>query len=103
MVRDEGMAMTLVKRLEELRQDRHTGGPHVMIVSYTGGGHIQYNLPVPMRVARRLSERVKQTTIYLTSFDTDRIEDVQDLMRDHIADYIWLTPVSEKGPPKRCK
>jgi len=101
MVRDEGMAKTLVTRLEELRRDKI--GPRSMIVSYTGGGHIQYNLPVPMRVARRLSGHVQQTTIYLTSFDASRTHDIQDLMREHIADYIWLTPMSGQGPPQRCR
>ena len=44
MVRDEGMAKTLAASLEALRRDR--GGPRGIIVSYTGGGHIQYKLPV---------------------------------------------------------
>ncbi len=100
MVRDEGMAKTLVERLGELRRDKI--GPRSMILSYTGGGHIQYNLPVPMRVARRLSDHVKQTTIYLTSLDASRTDEIQDLMREHVADYIWLTPISEQGPPQRC-
>lgn len=100
MVRDEGMARTLVTRLKELRRDK--GGPRGMIVSYTGSGHIQYNLPVPKRVARRLSGDVKQTTIYMTSFDAGRTSEIDDLLREQIADYIWLTPMSEKGPPQRC-
>ncbi len=101
MVRDEGMAKTLVASLRELR--RNMTGSHGMILSYTGGGHIQYNLPVPMRVARRLSGDVKQTTIYLTSFDAERIVDIQELLRERVADYIWLTPMSEHGPPQRCR
>ncbi|MDH4236623.1 MAG: ChaN family lipoprotein [Nitrospira sp.] len=101
MVRDEGMAKTLTARLEELRRD--TSGARSVIVSYTGGGHIQYALPVPMRVARRLSGQVKYTTIYMTSFDESRIEEVQELVRAKIADYIWLTPMSAKGPPQRCR
>ncbi len=100
MVRDEGMAKTLVARLRELRRDKI--GSRGMILSYTGGGHIQYNLPVPMRVARRLSDHVKQTSIYLISFDTSRTNEIQDLMREHVADYIWLTPMSEQGLPQRC-
>lgn len=101
MVRDEGMAQTLAASLEALRRDR--GGPRGIIVSYTGGGHIQYKLPVPMRVARRLSGDVKQTTIYMTSFDTSRLEEIRELVRERIADYIWLTPMSAKGPPQRCR
>lgn len=101
MVRDEGMAKTLVAGLGELRRD--ITGSRSMILSYTGGGHIQYNLPVPMRVVRRLSGHVKQTTIYLTSFDADRTNDIQELMRERIADYIWLTPMSGQGPPQRCR
>ena len=101
MVRDEGMAKTLVASLGELRRDMT--GTRGMILSYTGGGHIQYHLPVPMRVARRLSGDVKQTTVYLTSFDAERIDDIQELRRERIADYIWLTPLSEHGPPRRCR
>lgn len=101
MVRDEGMAKTLAARLDELRRD--TSGSRRVIVSYTGGGHIQYNLPVPMRVSRRLSGHVKQTTIYMTSFDASRIEEIRELVRERIADYIWLTPMSVKGPPQRCR
>lgn len=101
MVRDEGMAKTLVARLGELHRD--ITGSRSMILSYTGGGHIQYNLPVPARVIRRSSGHVKQTTIYLTSFDADRRGDIQELLRDHVADYIWLTPMSGQGPPQRCR
>lgn len=101
MVRDEGMAKTLAAKLNELRRDK--GGPRSIIVSYTGGGHIQYKLPVPVRVARRLAGHVNQTTIYMTSFDASRIEEIRELMRERIADYIWLTPMSAKGPPQRCR
>jgi uncharacterized iron-regulated protein len=101
MVRDEGMAKTLAARLDELR--RGTSGSRSVIVSYTGGGHIQYNLPIPMRVSRRFSGHVQQTTIYMTSFDASRIEEIREFARERIADYIWLTPMSEKGPPKRCR
>jgi hypothetical protein len=87
--------------LGELRRDNT--GSRSMILSYTGGGHIQYNLPVPMRVMRRLSGHVNQTTIYLTSFDANRINDIRELMRERIADYIWLTPISGQGPPQRCR
>jgi uncharacterized iron-regulated protein len=100
MVRDEGMAKTLVQRLNRIRLGADTmAGP---LVSYTGAGHIQYNLPVPKRVARRLTDRVLQVTVYMTSFEVGRIEELQDMIREKIADYLWLTPVSAQGPPRRC-
>ncbi|MBH0195149.1 MAG: ChaN family lipoprotein [Nitrospira sp.] len=101
MVRDEGMAKTLAAGLEALRRDH--SGTRGIIVSYTGGGHIQYALPVPMRVARRFAGQVKQTTVYMTSFDSSRLEDIRELAREKIADFIWLTPMSAKGPPPRCR
>ena len=100
MVRDEGMAKTVTDALVTARrspQDR------TLILSYTGGGHIQFNLPIPKRVARRLGGQVAQTTVYLTSFDQTRIEDIQDLVHDGIADYLWLTPISQQGLPQRCR
>ncbi len=100
MVRDEGMAKTLVRRLNQIRSgsdDR--AGP---LVSYTGSGHIQFNLPVPKRVARRLANQVRQVSVYMTSFEIGRVKEFQDMIREKIADYLWLTPVSEQGPPRRC-
>jgi len=100
MFRDEGMAKTLVNRLNQIRSVSETmAGP---LVSYTGAGHIQYNLPVPKRVARRLTGQVRQVSVYMTSFDVGRIKEFQDMLREKIADYLWLTPVSAKGPPRRC-
>jgi uncharacterized iron-regulated protein len=100
MVRDEGMAKTLAHRLNQIRSESDTmAGP---LVSYTGGGHIQYNLPVPKRVARRLTDQVRQVSVYMTSFEVGRIEELQDMIREKIADYLWLTPVSTQGPPPRC-
>ena len=100
MVRDEGMAKTLVHRLNQIRSGSDKmAGP---VVSYTGAGHIQYNLPVPKRVARRLTGQVRQVSVYMTSFDVGRIEELQVMIREKIADYLWLTPVSEKGLPRRC-
>ncbi len=101
MVRDEGMAKTLVMREKELRRDGD--GARRMIVSYTGGGHVQYNLPVPKRVARRLGGAVKQTTVYMVSFDASRTDEVRALMRDPIADYIWLTPMGKRQPSQPCR
>jgi hypothetical protein len=72
------------------------------VVSYTGAGHIQYNLPVPKRVARRLTDKVRQVSVYMTSFDLVRSEEIQGMIREKVADYLWLTPVSAKGLPRRC-
>lgn len=100
MVRDEGMAKTLVHRLNQIRSGSDTmAGP---LVSYTGAGHIQYNLPVPKRVARRLTGQVRQISVYMRSFEVGRIEELHDMIREKIADYLWLTPVSTQGPPPRC-
>lgn len=100
MVRDEGMAKTIVARLRRMGSTREDhAGP---ILSYTGGGHIQYNLPVPKRVARRSGEPLRQMSIYMTSFVADRIDELQQMIREPVADYVWLTPVSGQGPPRRC-
>jgi uncharacterized iron-regulated protein len=101
MVRDEGMARTIVNVVEAVRGlGDPAAGP---VVSYTGGGHIQYNLPVPKRVARRLSGRIRQASIYMTSYDEGRREDLQEMLTSRIADYVWLTPVSPEGMPRRCR
>lgn len=101
MFRDEGMAKTIVEALHApLRDRRSNTGP---IVSYTGGGHIQYQLPIPKRVLRKHAGEVRQTTVYMTSFQPDHPEEVQELLRDAIADYVWLTPISKNGPAKRCR
>jgi uncharacterized iron-regulated protein len=100
MFRDEGMAKTLVHRLNQIRSVGDTmAGP---LVSYTGAGHIQYNLPVPKRVARRLTNQVRQVSVYMTSFAVGRSEELQGMIHEKVADYLWLTPVSAKGPPRRC-
>ncbi|MCX5723632.1 MAG: ChaN family lipoprotein [Nitrospirae bacterium] len=101
MVRDEGMAKTLVARLALIRRDADPmAGP---LVSYTGGGHIQYNLPVPARVVRRLPDGVRQMSVYLTSFEAGRVDELREMIREKVADYLWLTPVSEQGLPRRCR
>lgn len=101
MVRDEGMAKTIVSQVRRLRAGSdHSAGP---VVSYTGGGHVQFNLPVPKRVARRLDNDVRQVSIYMSSFEKDRIGDVQEMLREKIADYVWLTAISAHGPPRRCR
>ena len=101
MVRDEGMAKTIVAVVKSLRGSADSGvGP---VVSYTGGGHVQYNLPVPQRVVRRLSGAVRQASIYMTSYDEGHREDLREMLTNKIADYIWLTPVSAAGMPRRCR
>lgn len=100
MVRDEGMAKTVADAFVTAPRGQQD---HPFILSYTGGGHIQFNLPIPKRVARRLGDQIAQATVYLASFDQTRIEDIQDLVRTGIADYLWLTPVSRQGPPQRCR
>jgi uncharacterized iron-regulated protein len=101
MFRDEGMAKTIN---ESLRAASGHGasilGP---IVSYTGAGHIQYQLPIPKRVLRKRAGEVTQKTVYMTSFQPDHPEELQELLRDGIADYVWLTPVGTNGPAKRCR
>jgi uncharacterized iron-regulated protein len=101
MVRDEGMAKTVAAALEDARRQR--GEQRSIVVSYTGGGHIQYNLPVPKRVARRLGDDIRQATVYLTSYDAGRIDDIRGLIDEPIADYLWLTPAAESGPVQRCR
>jgi uncharacterized iron-regulated protein len=101
MVRDEGMAKTLVQRQEEIR--RAEDGIRRLILSYTGGGHIQYGLPVPKRVARRLAGEIRQTTVYMISFEPSKADDIRTLMQDSIADYIWLTPMGKPNSPAHCR
>lgn len=100
MVRDEGMAKTIVGEIGSLQGGDRTAGP---LVSYTGGGHIQYNLPVPQRVARRLHGEIRQMSIYMTSYDPARADELREMLASRIADYIWLTPVSAEGMPRRCR
>ena len=101
MVRDEGMARTVVALVESIREQSDAlAGP---VVSYTGGGHVQYNLPVANRVVRRLSGNVRQTSLYMTSYERGRQDDVREMLDGKIADYVWLTPVSGEGMPRRCR
>ncbi|MGH9895754.1 MAG: ChaN family lipoprotein, partial [bacterium] len=94
--RDEGMAKTIA---DFLRTRASQQGP---VVSYTGGGHIQYRVPVPDRVARRQAEELRQVTVYMTALDPGRLDAIQQFLDQHIADYVWLTPVGQDGPPARC-
>jgi uncharacterized iron-regulated protein len=97
LFRDEGMARTIV---EALHRRNRPPGP---VVSYTGGGHVQYGLPVPKRVARRMDGQVAQATIYLASYDPSLVDDLRGFMQERIADYLWLTPLSATGIPRRCR
>ena len=94
--RDAGMAKVIVDYLES-KPDRHAP-----LVSYTGGGHIQYNIPIPKRVQARTKRNVQQVSIYLMAFDPSREEDVHEAIRNHIADYLWLTSLGPNGPQPRC-
>lgn len=101
LFRDEAMARTIAQELTAIGSEGNgVSGP---MVSYTGGGHIQYRLPIPNRVMRRLGNSVKQVTIYLASVEQDRTEELQEWMDRQIADYIWLTPVGVYGAPARCR
>ncbi|WP_455376881.1 ChaN family lipoprotein [Petrachloros mirabilis] len=100
MVRDEGMARTIVASVRAIRGTNDLlAGP---VVSYTGGGHIQFNLPVPKRVARRLDNHIQQMTIYMTSYEEGRLDDLREMINGQIADYVWLTPLAAQSPPRRC-
>lgn len=97
MFRDEGMAKTISDALRRLHP---TTGP---IVSYTGSGHIQYGLPVPHRVQRRHNGPLVHPTVYLTPLILGQEEDIRELFRQSIADYLWLTPASGRGLTPRCR
>lgn len=101
LFRDEGMAKTVDATLRkfQIAAGSRTGP----VFSYTGGGHIQYQLPVPNRVARRRPDGVRQVTVYMTSFQSERRDEIAELVRDRIAEYVWLTPMSAQGPPRRCR
>ncbi len=94
--RDEGMAKTISEHLSHRAPD---AGP---LVSYTGAGHIQYRLPVPSRVLRRLNGAIRQTTVYLTSYEPRLEEEIRTFLQQSIADYVWLTPISAHGASRRC-
>lgn len=101
MVRDEGMAKTVAAAFNRVR----AGGDPVQgpVVSYTGGGHVQYQLPVPNRVARRVPGGLKQVTVYLATFERDRAAELNQSMQEGIADFIWLTSPGSQGAPRRCR
>ena len=101
MVRDEAMAKTLAAALTHITLENNpVQGP---VLSYTGGGHVQYGLPVPNRVARRIPNGLRQVTVYLTTFEEKRATELVQAMKEGIADYLWLTPMGAQGPPRRCR
>ncbi|MBA2485227.1 MAG: ChaN family lipoprotein [Nitrospira sp.] len=101
MVRDEGMAKTVVAALQRaLPKGKSVQGP---VLSYTGGGHVQYGLPVPNRVVRRVPEGLTQVTVYMTTFEEGRAAELWQAMKEGIADYVWLTPQGSQGLPRRCR
>ncbi|MCW5785550.1 MAG: ChaN family lipoprotein [Nitrospirales bacterium] len=93
--RDEGMAQIIANYLNTRSR---TDGP---LVSYTGGGHIQYKIPVPKRVERK-HPGVKSMTIYLEAWDPSKEQEVRSEMQTGIADFLWLTPLGPKGLQPRC-
>lgn len=94
--RDEGMAKTIAGYLKQVPASQSP------VVSYTGGGHIQYGLPIPNRVRRRQGP-IKQTTVYFAGLDPTRPEEIRALIHDAIADFVWLTPLGAHGQPRRCR
>lgn len=101
MVRDEGMAKTVATALNKVRAGENPAlGP---VVSYTGGGHVQYRLPVPNRVVRRVPSGLKQVTVYLATFEPERAVELHQSMEEGIADFVWLTPPGSQGAPRRCR
>jgi uncharacterized iron-regulated protein len=95
LFRDEAMAKTIAGYLSDRKPD---DGP---LVSYTGSGHIQYQLPVPNRVLR-WHAATRQRSVYLSSFEFKRTDEVNGLLQERIADYLWLTPLGAHGAPQRC-
>jgi len=94
--RDEGMASVITTILR-----RGASGP-TTFVSYTGSGHIQYGLPIPKRVKRQLGTSIKQVTVYLHALDPEHPEDVEQLVEERIADFVWLTTLGPHGRQPRC-
>lgn len=94
--RDEGMASVITTTVQSDAPAPTT------FVSYTGAGHIQYGLPIPKRVQRQLGVPVKDVTVYLHALDPEHPEDVDHLIDERIADYVWLTALGPQGRQPRC-
>jgi uncharacterized iron-regulated protein len=93
--RDEGMAHIITSYLKNTYP---AVGP---IVSYTGGGHIQYKIPVPKRVVRK-QPGAKPVTIYLETWHPSKEDEIHSEMKAGIADFLWLTALGPKGLQPRC-
>ena len=93
--RDEGMAKVIKEYLK-------TKGENSSMVSYTGGGHIQYGVPIPNRVRKGQESTVKDLSIYLIALDPAREEEAWETIQEGIADYVWLTAMGPGGPKPRC-
>jgi uncharacterized iron-regulated protein len=93
--RDEGMAQVITNYLHD---QPPTAGP---LVSYTGGGHIQYKIPVPKRVERK-QPGVKSITIYLETWHPSKEDKIRSDLKTGIADFLWLTPLGPKGLQPGC-
>ena len=93
--RDEGMAHIIKNYLDHKNPSE---GP---LVSYTGGGHIQYHIPIPKRVKRTHSS-TKMVSIYFVAWDPSKEEEVRKELQNGIADFLWLTPLGPKGVQARC-
>ena len=94
--RDEGMSAVITTTVKSDAPEPTT------FVSYTGAGHIQYGLPIPKRVKRQLGVPVKDVTVYLHALDPEHPEDVDHLIDERIADYVWLTTLGPQGRQPRC-
>ena len=94
--RDEGMASVITTTVKSEAPEP------AIFVSYTGAGHIQYGLPIPKRVQRQLGVPVKDVTVYLHALDPEHPEDVDHLIDERIADYVWLTALGPQGRQPRC-
>ena len=94
--RDEGMASVVSTTVKSEAPEP------AIFVSYTGAGHIQYGLPIPKRVQRQLGVPVKDVTVYLHALDPEHPEDVDHLIDERIADYVWLTALGPQGRQPRC-
>ncbi|MYH03214.1 MAG: ChaN family lipoprotein [Nitrospira sp. SB0675_bin_23] len=94
--RDEGMASVIATTVKSEMPAPTT------FVSYTGAGHIQYGLPIPKRVRRQLGVPAKDVTVYLHALDPKHPEDVDRLLDERIADYVWLTALGPQGRQPRC-
>ena len=93
--RDEGMAQVIRNYLN------HKSPSEGPLVSYTGGGHIQYYIPVPKRVKRTRPD-IKMVTIYLVAWDPSKEDEVEAELQNGIADFLWLTPLGPQGIQARC-